>query len=169
MKRIAISVGDLNGVGIEIALASHKEIAKICKPIYCINEKLLSQATKLLNQEVPQDFILHSVEGDFNIEVGTVSKESGLYSYNSFLTAIHLCETKKTDAIVTMPIHKEAWMLAGLNFKGHTDLLRQHFQQDAIMMLGCEKMFVALYTEHIPLKDISATIQKKRLIQFFIV
>ncbi|MDQ7068007.1 MAG: 4-hydroxythreonine-4-phosphate dehydrogenase PdxA [Sulfurimonas sp.] len=35
-----------------------------------------------------------------------------------------------------MPIHKEAWMMAGLEYKGHTDLLRQHFDTDAIMMLG---------------------------------
>ncbi|MDQ7068005.1 MAG: hypothetical protein Q9M40_08540 [Sulfurimonas sp.] len=48
MQTIAISVGDLNGVGIEIVLKSHEEVKKLCNPIYCINADLLSQASKLL-------------------------------------------------------------------------------------------------------------------------
>ena len=54
MKKIAISVGDLNGVGIEIALKSHKEVKKLCEPIYCINKKMLIQSTKLLNVKIPK-------------------------------------------------------------------------------------------------------------------
>jgi len=59
-------------------------------------------------------------------------------------------------------------MLAGIKYKGHTDLLRDYFKKDAIMMLGCEKMFVALYTEHIPLKDVPAHIKKEKLLNFFL-
>ncbi len=67
-----------------------------------------------------------------------------------------------------MPIHKEAWMMSGLKYKGHTDLLRHHFKKNAIMMLGCEKIFVALFTEHIPLKNVPDFIKKDRLLDFFI-
>ncbi|MDA3909341.1 MAG: 4-hydroxythreonine-4-phosphate dehydrogenase PdxA, partial [Sulfurimonas sp.] len=107
---IAISIGDLNGVGIEIALKAHEEVSKLCNPIYCINQEMLSQATKLLNVELPESFALHPVDGEFEIEVGVVSSASGKYSYDSFMSAIKLCEDKKADAVVTMPIHKEAWM-----------------------------------------------------------
>ncbi|MGE4418983.1 MAG: 4-hydroxythreonine-4-phosphate dehydrogenase [Sulfurimonas sp.] len=165
---IAISIGDLNGVGIEIALKAHKEVSALCAPIYCINSYMLNQACELLDVDTPSDFILHEVEGSFNIKEGCVDKNSGKYSYDSFLSAIKLCEAKKADAVVTMPIHKEAWMLAGLHYKGHTDMLRDYFKQDAIMMLGCEKMFVALYTEHIPLKDVASSIKYKRVKQFFL-
>lgn len=168
MKKIAISVGDLNGVGIEIAIKAHKEISKICEPIYCINQTMLHQASKLLNKNIPQNFNTYNVDGDFTIDIGKVSKESGKYSYDSFISAINLCQTKEVDAVVTMPIHKEAWMMAGLEFKGHTDLLRKYFNKDAIMMLGCEEMFVALYTEHIPLKDVASTITKEKLITFLL-
>ena len=58
--------------------------------------------------------------------------------------------------------------MAGINFVGHTDMLRDYFKQDAIMMLGCEDMFVALYTEHIPLKDITKYLHEDKLTQFFI-
>ena len=166
--KIAISIGDLNGVGIEIALKSHKQISKLCTPIYCIDDSMLSQASKLLNLNIPDDFKTKKVNGDFRIKAGVVDKESGLYAYKSFKKAIKLCEDKKADAVVTMPIHKEAWMLAGLEYKGHTDLLRQHFKKDAIMMLGCEEMFVALFTEHVPLKDVASLIKYKKLKQFFL-
>jgi len=165
-KTIAISIGDLNGIGLEIALKAHKEIKKICHPIYCINNKMLQQGANLLCRQIPKDFKLCHVEGYFEITPGKINLACGKYSYDSFLTAIKLCEKKTADAIVTMPIHKEAWKIAGINHKGHTDLLRYHFKKEAIMMLGCNKMFVALFTEHIPLKDVASHITKKRLITF---
>jgi len=168
MKKIAISVGDLNGVGIEIALKAHEEISKYCTPIYCINHSILKQATQLLGVAIPHNFTIHSVEGEFTIKPSQVDKESGKYSYDSFMAAIQLCQENRADAILTLPIHKEAWMLAGLEYKGHTDLLRYHFKQDAIMMLGCSKMFVALYTEHIPLKDVATSIKKEKLVSFLL-
>ena len=165
---IAISVGDLNGVGLEIALKSHQEIKKLCNPLYCVNATLLSQAAKLLHVEIPNDFHLHEVAGDFKIHPSEVNAQSGKYSYDSFMSAIVLCESKKAEALVTMPIHKEAWMMAGLKYKGHTDLLRKHFDKEAIMMLGCPEMFVALFTEHIPLKEVASNIKYKNLKQFFL-
>ena len=168
LPKVAISIGDINGVGIEIALKSHKYISKICEPIYCVNSSMLKQASKLLNMKIPKDFKLSKVSGEFKIEVGKVSLEAGKYSYDSFMKAIKLCESKKADAIVTMPIHKESWSMAGLDFVGHTDLLRKYFKQDAIMMLGCSEMFVALYTEHIPLKKVPKTIKVKKLVEFFL-
>ena len=166
--KIAISVGDLNGVGIEIALKSHEQISKLCTPIYCINAVMLNKATTLLGTVTPQDFTINEVDGDFEINAGTVSSDAGLYAYDSFMSAVKLCEKNEADAVVTMPIHKEAWMMAGLEYKGHTDLLRKHFDKEAIMMLGCPEMFVALFTEHIPLKDVASFVKYKKLKQFFL-
>ncbi|MDY0116963.1 MAG: 4-hydroxythreonine-4-phosphate dehydrogenase [Sulfurimonadaceae bacterium] len=166
--RIAISIGDLNGVGIEIALKSHTEISKICTPVYCINPTLLLMACKLLGIEVPNDIELSDVAGEFPITPSKVDVASGQYSFDSFLHAIELAKNKQVDAIVTLPIHKEAWMKAGIDFKGHTDYLRFAFDKEAIMMLGCKKMFVALYTEHIPLRDVAKQIETQRLLRFFL-
>jgi len=165
---LAISIGDLNGVGIEIALKAHTEISQVCSPLYCLNVTMLEKASKLLNVKVPNDFNISSVKGDFELEAGLISAKSGKYAYKSFMKGVKLCEEKKADAVVTLPIHKEAWMLAGLKYKGHTDLLRQHFKKDAIMMLGCPEMFVALFTEHIPLKDVASFIKYKKLKRFFL-
>ena len=169
MKKVAISIGDLNGIGIEIALRAHKEISKIVEPIYIIDKSMLKRAAKLLNIDIPKNFITISPKAKkFKIKPGVVSKKSGLYSYKSFLKAIKLAKRGRVDAILTLPIHKEAWSRAGVNYKGHTDMLRDIFKQDAIMMLGCSKMYVALYTEHIPLKSVPKRVKSKKIYKFLL-
>jgi 4-hydroxythreonine-4-phosphate dehydrogenase len=167
MKKIAISVGDLNGVGIELILRSHKEVVKLCKPVYCINKTMLEKSAKLLDIELDDSFEICEVDGDFDIEIAKISALAGRYSYNSFIKAIELTKNKECEAVVTMPIHKEAWSLANIKYKGHTDLLRDYFKKDAIMMLGCESMYVALFSEHIPLKDVSSLVKEDNLLTFF--
>ena len=70
--KIAISIGDLNGVGLEIALKAHTEISTFCEPIYCINETMLSQGLKLLNLEKPSNFNLYPTKGEFEIKPSKV-------------------------------------------------------------------------------------------------
>jgi len=168
MKKIAISIGDLNGVGIEIALKAHNEIKKLITPIYCVNEEMLKKASDLLNISIPKDFELHSVSGKFDIKIGEVDSSAGLYSFNSFITAINLAKEKKVDGICTLPINKESWAKAGIKYHGHTEVLRDIFQKEAIMMLGCSDMYVALFTEHIALREVADKIKKEKLIKFFI-
>ena len=168
MKRVAITIGDLNGIGLEVALKTHKEVSKLCTPVYCINKYMLSQGAKLLNIDIPNDMEVSFVDGDFEIKPGEISGASGRYSFDSFMHGVRLCETKDVDAMVTMPINKEAWMMSGLDFKGHTDALRRYFKKDAIMMLGCEEMYVALYTEHIPLRKVANEINYEKLRDFLL-
>lgn len=80
LKKIAISIGDLNGIGIEIALKEHEAIKKICDPIYCINKNMLNQASKLLKVDISEDFKLFETKGDFVIKPSEVSKKAGKYS-----------------------------------------------------------------------------------------
>ena len=166
LPRVAISLGDINGVGIEIALKSHHDISKVVTPIYCINRPLLEQAAARLNITIAPDIILSEVGENIDIEPGVVSEQSGAFSYDSFSRAIELAKNSNVDAIVTLPIHKEAWSLAGIDYKGHTDMLRDIFNKDAIMMLGCSQMYVALFTEHIPLQAVASEVTLTRLTNF---
>ena len=168
-KKVAISIGDLNGIGIQIALENHHIISKIIDPIYCIDKDMLEQAARKLHLPIPNNFnTLENISPSFDIEAATVSKESGRYAYESFIKAVDLAKLKKVDAICTLPIHKKAWELAGVHYKGHTDALRDFFDAEAIMMLGCEKMYVALFTEHIPLKEVAGSINEKDLTRFLL-
>jgi len=169
MKKIAISIGDLNGIGIQLALENHERIKKIIEPIYCIDKEMLKRASLLLNIDIPKSFeCCENIAEPFDIMPSMVTKESGAYSFASFKRAVELAKDRRVDGVMTLPIHKKAWELAGVDYKGHTDALRDFFDANAIMMLGCKEMFVALYTEHIPLKDVSSTIEEKRLTEFLI-
>jgi len=169
MKTVAISVGDLNGIGIQLILENHNVITQVIHPLYCIDKEMLLQASRRLKLEIPQDFyITEDIAPYFEIKAGLVSQESGAYAYASFVKAVSLAKEKKVDAICTLPIHKKSWELCGVKYKGHTDALRDFFDTEAIMMLGCEKMYVALFTEHIPLNEVSKSINADDLTRFFL-
>ncbi|CAA6818490.1 MAG: 4-hydroxythreonine-4-phosphate dehydrogenase (EC [uncultured Sulfurovum sp.] len=169
-RKIAISIGDLNGIGIQLALENHESIKQIIDPLYCIDDKMLKQASKLLNIPIPSDFkTVKKIAKEFTIEPAKVSKESGVYSFASFLKAVELSKTGELDGIMTLPIHKKAWELGGVTFKGHTDALREFFFAPAIMMLGSPKMYVALYTEHIPLNQVSAEVKNVEKLSEFLI
>ena len=53
--KIAISIGDINGIGIELILRSHNKISKLCIPIYCINRTMLLKASEKLNIKIHND------------------------------------------------------------------------------------------------------------------
>lgn len=80
--KIAISIGDLNGVGLEIALRAHDEVKALCQPIYCINENMLAWGAALLGLEVPSDFETRDCGKIFEIKPGLCSAEAGESSYD---------------------------------------------------------------------------------------
>ncbi|MFQ6341616.1 4-hydroxythreonine-4-phosphate dehydrogenase [Campylobacter sp. VTCC 70190] len=193
MKKLAISIGDINGIGLELLVRSHKELCKSCEPYYFLHENLLHQGLRLLNLELenanlvffkrslnyafkeirPKVFEFNAplsfeVENDFDIKAGKIDAKSGLYAFLSFEAATHFVATCHANALITLPIHKKAWQLGGVAFKGHTHFLGHFFKKEAIMMLGCKELFVGLFTEHIPLNSVSKRIEFKALSRFLI-
>jgi len=170
MKKVAISIGDLNGIGVQLALENHNIIKKSVEPIYCIDEVMLKRASKLLGIKIPKGFkIVDKISNPFEIKPGKITKESGVYSFASFLRAVELAKQEEVEKIVTLPIHKKAWELAGVEYKGHTDALRGIFNTEVIMMLGVPSMFVSLYTHHIPLKDVPKEVKDTQKLSNFLV
>ncbi len=169
LKRVAVSIGDLNGIGIQLALENHEQIKTMVSPLYCIDSTMLSQASQKLDIPIPIDFMtVDDIAPHFQIRAGEIDKLSGSYSYQSFQKATDLAKKQEVDAICTLPINKKAWEEAGIQYKGHTDALRDFFHADAIMMLGCDPMYVALFTEHIPLKEVAQSINEADLIRFLV-
>lgn len=169
LLKIAISIGDINGIGPEIILKAHKKISKLCTPIYCVDKEILKKAAKLIRYKMPKDIKCQKIDKNIpTISPSTIDKDSGLYSYKSFKKSVALAKTKKVKAIITMPIHKKAWELANIKYKGHTDALRDYFKSEAIMILGSPRMFVALFSDHIPLRDVPNTINSESLSKFLI-
>lgn len=65
-------------------------------------------------------------------------------------------DTSHADAIVTGPISKEAWKLAGRGrYPGHTDLLKARFKAERVgMVFDSPSLRVILATVHLPLMDV---------------
>jgi len=169
MKKVAISVGDPGGIGLELALRFHETISRLGEPLYLVDRQTLEEAADLLRMEPPRNFTCLAPDAPAcTIRPGTVDAEAGAYSFASFKAAVELTAEGHADALCTLPIHKKAWELAGLPYRGHTDALRDFFSADAIMMLGCEEMFVGLYTEHIPLREVPGSLDEKRLTRFLL-
>lgn len=168
MKTIAISIGDINGVGLEIAIKAHSKIKSFCNPIYFINQNLLSQGAQILNANVPADFKIYECGENFKIHPGKISKKSGKFSFLSFKNALIFTKNAQADALVTLPINKKSWQKAGIKYVGHTDALSDFFKKQAIMMLGCQELFCALFTDHLALKKVSKQIKSKALFKFLL-
>jgi 4-hydroxythreonine-4-phosphate dehydrogenase len=168
-KKVAISVGDLNGIGIELILRNHHRIKTLVEPIYCISDNMVKKAADLLDMNMPEFFTTVPVDAEeFDILPSVLYEKSGAYSFASFIQAVEMAVKQEVDAICTLPIHKKAWELAGINYKGHTDALRDFFDKDAIMMMGCEEMYVGLYTEHIPLSLVARSLNEEKLYKFLL-
>jgi len=94
-------------------------------------------------------------------------KENGALSFNCFKKAVEKAEKGTLDAVVTAPISKKAWELAGIDWAGHTEYLSRNYPE-AIMSFFSKNMKVALFTHHISLKKALQKVKKKDLYHFFL-
>ena len=163
---IAITTGDINGIGMEITIKALNELKlPEDKVVIITNENIFKSYNPEKNYEI--------INIDYNgePEYGKLTKESGEFSFQALKKA---CEIKP-KAIVTAPVSKEALHLAGHKFNGQTEVLEHflaHDGQKAEMLFISRGFNVLLLTRHCALKDINITkeliIEKtKRLADFF--
>jgi 4-hydroxythreonine-4-phosphate dehydrogenase len=167
---IAITLGEPAGIGAEVivkALADPILRHKARYIIYGMNE-LLHYAADLAEFDVfwwrdqyngrlrsyPHDVVV--VDYDQYSMLGSAvrspSKMGGEASMRFCLDAIEAANRKLVDAVVTAPIAKESWKLAGYHYPGHTELFAEktNCRRYAMMFTG-GPLKVALATLHIPL------------------
>lgn len=166
MKRLFVSIGDPNGIGLEIALRAHEAVKREAEILYGIDREVLEKGAAMLGLPIPPDMRLDPLGLACEIAPGEVSASAGAYSYASFRRGIERASAKEVAALVTLPIHKKAWQLAGIPHAGHTEALREYFSQEAIMMMGKEGLFIALFSDHVPLSSVPSLITQGRLERF---
>lgn len=157
-KKIAITTGDVNGIGAEITI---KALNKLNLPkenvVLISNSEVLNFYSKL--GFLPQKHQIVEIDFDKNnIQPGKVTKESGEFSFQCLKKACEMAKNGKIEAIVTAPVSKEALHLAGHKFNGQTEVLQEflaHDGQHAEMLFVAGDFRVLLLTRHIALKDIS--------------
>lgn len=72
---------------------------------------------------------------------------------------------KKKDILLTLPTSKDQIFYNGKSCTGHTDFFRKYYKvKDISMVFSSPSENILLITDHIPLKDVSATITEKIIV-----
>lgn len=131
--RVAITAGDPAGIGPEIAnkCARDPRVRAACEPV-------------IFAPDDKDAFVL-----------GQPSAASGQAAYDTIVRAVHAAQRGEVDAIATAPISKVALSMAGLPWKGHTDLLAHLCGVERYAMLFYSpELVVVLATVHVPLAEV---------------
>ncbi|MEZ5286864.1 MAG: 4-hydroxythreonine-4-phosphate dehydrogenase PdxA [Vicinamibacterales bacterium] len=143
--RVGITVGDPAGIGPEIAARAVDDprVLEVCEPV-------------VFGPGAPS-----------SVRPGEESAESGRQAYDIIVRAVDAARRGDIDAVATSPISKRALSLAGLPWKGHTDLLAHLCGVDEVRMLfyaeggrsadggpARRPLCVTLATVHVPLADV---------------
>lgn len=169
--RIAITIGDFNGIGPEVALKaiSNAKVNKLFEPILVgpLNLFEYFRDKFKIKIEFGNDKIrvIESSQVSLKqIQVGKISPDAGVCAGLSIEKAVSLCLEKEADAMITSPVSKEALHLGGYNFPGQTEMIAMLSRsQQATMFFISKNLRIALATIHIPLKNVSDEISRQRI------
>jgi 4-hydroxythreonine-4-phosphate dehydrogenase len=95
---------------------------------------------------------------------GRPTAESGRAAYEAIVQAVGDVKAGRLQAIATGPISKEAFALAGLKWRGHTELLQDLTGARRVAMLfHTDALKVTLATIHVPLAEVPHALTPDRL------
>ncbi|MCI5082947.1 MAG: 4-hydroxythreonine-4-phosphate dehydrogenase PdxA [Saprospiraceae bacterium] len=178
--KIGISIGDINGVGLEVVLKtlSNSEIVNLCIPVIYGSAKVISYHKNIVNIDFQfsstnssEKLNFHKIniincwQENVNITLGKPTEQSGQYAFRSLETAVFDLKNNKIDALVTAPINKEAMKMAAFPFPGHTEYITSTLGvRESLMFMINDGLRIGLATNHIPLRDVAQTITKEQVI-----
>lgn len=181
---VAITAGDINGVGYEIIIKGLHDphIAEICCPIVYGNLKVARQHAQTMDEEyrqiqwhVIQD-VHQAKPGRVNIvecypdttpvQLGVSTAEAGKAALASLERACQDIKAGGVDVLVTAPINKENIQSDGFRYSGHTEYLTEQFGHDhkSLMMMVSDVMRVALVCNHTPIAKVAEQITEERIL-----
>lgn len=131
--------------------------------------EILNFSSGLMESPAGDKEIIVEETGEPLIEIkpGSPSAENGLASFSFFKAGVEAAIRGRIQALVTCPISKTSWQLAGIKYRGHTEYLESLFPE-AIMSFWSERMRVALFTHHVALKEAIGLVKKERLLGFLV-
>ncbi len=178
--KVGISIGDMNGIGLEIILKTFDDhqILELCTPIIFASNKLVSFQKKHFNTNTNFQGIetaSAALEGKLNVvncwkdtptvAFGQETEEGGRYAFLSLQAAVEALKKGEIDVLVTAPINKNNIQQEEFHFPGHTDYLAKELEGNSLMFMVSEELKVGLLTDHIPLKDVSESITETLIIE----
>ena len=170
IPKIVIPVGDPAGIGMEVVLKAVATVSRDYQITLVGTKKLLEQTYKdLPHQGLADPANLEIIDVPLGLETkitqGVGNAASGAASFAYLQRAIACTLAGEFAAIVTAPIAKSAWKLAGHNYPGQTEVLAEAAGIDRYGMLFVARsphtgwhLRTLLATTHIPLSQVSATL-----------
>lgn len=170
---VGISLGDANGIGIEIVLKTFldKRMFDFCTPVLFGSNKVISFHKKALNLNSnvhgiqSLDKIVHGKlnlinisKEEFKIELGKATADGGKFALKSLSSALEALKKNEIDVLLTAPINKDNIQSKEFDFPGHTEYLEEHLEGKSLMILMTDELRIGLITGHIPVANIAEAI-----------
>ena len=168
MKKLVLTYGDLNGIGVEVLikalnfldLAVEDIVIAGSKKVFDFYEK--NYGLKLnKNYEIAETELK---EGAFS--TGEENAVSGEHCFQCLKKACELVKSGAAKNIVTGTVSKHVLNMAGYNFSGQTEIL-EHFLakngEHSDMLFVAENFRILLATRHLSVKNISDAINEEML------
>jgi 4-hydroxythreonine-4-phosphate dehydrogenase len=163
MPRIGITLGDINGIGTEVALKAARALSRERKGIRVIlvgsTSAIASQARKL---KLPLPEIWDPApELGPRWKPGAIDASASRAADTWIRAAVDACLTGTLDAMVTGPISKSGFHAAGIDVPGHTELIAglTGTRRFAMMLFG-GPLKVSLVTRHVPYRNVPRILTK---------
>ncbi len=179
--RLAITMGDTNGVGPEILakVLARPDVLEICEPVVFGSASALRDgarvvAARLSIREMDELPSRARVTEDIPVidwgfpapawHPGVLEPEASRCAVEWLKAAIRCAQTGLLDGIVTCPINKEGIQAAGYNYLGHTEILADLTQtQDYRMSLFAGDIRVVHISSHCSLLQAIAYVKRDRI------
>lgn len=181
--RVAITQGDINGIGYEVILKALEDnrILELCTPVVYGSAKIAAHYRKLLempaiqfNQCRTSDEIkdgayniINVVGEDTRLDPGQSTDVAGQAAFAALEAAVADLRAGRVDVLVTAPINKNNIQSETFTFPGHTEYLEASLGEEgdkALMILCNERMRVALTTTHLPVAQVPAAITRQSVL-----
>jgi 4-hydroxythreonine-4-phosphate dehydrogenase len=181
---IAVTIGDPNGVGPEVALKALAEtrLRESCRallvgppPLWRQNLAVAGVSFKINEVENFNDWfgdeneiavIGFEVDRRFRIQPGKMTAAAGAVAAQALELAAKLALQKKVAAVVTAPLSKKSLQLAGYDFPGQTEFLAEKTcAGDVVMVLLSGNFRVGLATTHCAIQEVSARLSREIILR----
>lgn len=157
-KTILITAGDPLGIGPEIIVKALRQpsVQRTCRAVVIGEPESLRRAgfTSDLAALVALES-LHPLPRQ-----AQPCAEAGRLSFQAVKLGCKWAMAQNLP-LVTAPINKQSWALAGVPFTGHTEVLRAATGAEGLMMFTSENLRCAVVTEHFAIADLPRVLTKK--------
>jgi len=180
--RIGITLGDINGIGPEVALKAaygHRWPAHT-RLVFIGSGKSVEKHAKKLGLPTPPAWnpgspstsrfkvVIWDPDPSISLQEkpGQIDPAASHAAATWIKSAVSACLSKSLNSIVTAPICKEGLQAAGINYPGHTEMLADltKTKRFAMMLFG-GSIRVVLVTRHVPIAEVSKQLTTKTVLE----